>query len=601
MKPACRSRRRIGAAIAALNLLVGGCAAPPGSPFAVSSPTAGVQQRLASGDYAGAARELEQQAATRPQRRSELLTLAAEAHLSAGDQAAAERLARAIDPATLTTNQRDLLFLVQARLAVSRQRPEEALELLTHVRRENLPPDRQFHYAHAAATSLQAVGRYYESAAARVALDRWLQDPAERARNHRGILAALAMVPLPALDGPDARRGDWFAGWLHLSDLLRQDTDPATRTAQIQNWRRQFPDHPASETVIHALSRKPAGKLRWDSVAVLLPRAGVYAPAATALRRGFMEAYERDTRQFKPDVRYYDSAGDDAAQVYRQAVAEGAQIIVGPLVKIQVQKLSQGPALAVPVLALNQTGSSRQANLYQFALNPEDEADQVAQLARQDGGTQAITIAPASNYGKRLTQEFKQRWQQLGAHVLAQLNYTPQNPEVEGLLTRVGRAAPDSFSQPQPELVLFLVATPEDARRIVSAFRNAGFRGSFYGSSLLYGGRPDPAADRALDGVSFCDAPWVLPIRGAGDEPDDFMPIDPAIDPQVLRLIPFGHDAFQLLSELETLKSGEPYHGVSGDLVLTKNRQIHRRLYCARFADGIPRLRGLAPPARAGR
>ena len=97
---------------------------------------------------------------------------------------------------------------------------------------------------------------------------------------------------------------------------------------------------------------------------------------------------------------------------------ETPQLVIGPLTKGAVTDLAHSGPLSIPVLALNQIPGTAPARLYQFALAPEDEAQQAAERASLDGHTQAFVIVPASDWGARQLQAFAERFKQLGGTVV---------------------------------------------------------------------------------------------------------------------------------------------------------------------------------------
>src|SRR5690554_7108230 len=58
---------------------------------------------------------------------------------------------------------------------------------------------------------------------------------------------------------------------------------------------------------------------------------------------------------------------------------------------------------------------------------------------------------------------------------------------------------------------LFLVALPQQARQIkpTLAFNFASDL-PVYSTSHVYSGEPNPSKDRDLNGIVFCDTPWLL-------------------------------------------------------------------------------------------
>jgi hypothetical protein len=96
--------------------------------------------------------------------------------------------------------------------------------------------------------------------------------------------------------------------------------------------------------------------------------------------------------------------------------------------------------------------------------------------------------------------------------------------------------------------------------------------------------------DVELNGVRFVDMPWLLqpdhPAVMVYARPDVSQPI--AGDSE--RLYAFGIDAYRIAADLahESRILHEPLDGVTGRIVMTRDRHFVRELTPAQFADGRP-------------
>ena len=118
-------------------------------------------------------------------------------------------------------------------------------------------------------------------------------------------------------------------------------------------------------------------------IAVFVPLSSNLAFHGQALRQGMEDAVQQTGLQAQ--LRFYDSASQPIPQLYQQAKAEGADFIIGPLLKNRVEGLLQLQP-DVPTLLLNEPeGISQQPDVYYFALSPEGDAAQAALRMHQDG------------------------------------------------------------------------------------------------------------------------------------------------------------------------------------------------------------------------
>lgn len=307
-------------------------------------------------------------------------------------------------------------------------------------------------------------------------------------------------------------------------------------------------------------------------IALLLPSKGPHAEAAKTIQQGFLAAYYKSARQdaSAPTVKLYDTGeGKEVVAAYQKALQEGADFIVGPLTKPEVQALSS-LKLQTPVLALNTLPSLQTGNpLYQFGLMPEDELMAIVEKAFQEGHRHSIALAPQTEWGRRMTKTFVSLWQNRGGQVVVRsLNkWEPLENQLEGVL----KQAKDSD-------MVFLAVPPELARQIKPLLSRYQPTLAVYASASVYSGHPAPQADQTLEGIRFCDIPWVIqhPAESA----------TAAANPRYFAL---GMDAYSLATQLSRTyglpASGLP--GLTGMLQLDGQR-IHRRLMGAKFEQGLP-------------
>ncbi len=336
-------------------------------------------------------------------------------------------------------------------------------------------------------------------------------------------------------------------------------------------------------------------------IALLLPLHGPLAGPGTAVRDGFMSAYYQAAGNNKQlSVRVYDTSnGPDVNTLYQQAISDGANVVAGPLDKGQAQQLANSGRISVPTLLLNYVNAPNPpANLFQFGLSPQNEASQVAEKAWLAGHRKAIVITPAGSWGENIAQAFSQRWQQLGGVVVADLPYTSQQKLADSVmrLMHVDQSAAREKNiahliqrkikfvprRRQDFDMVFLAATPNLARQIkpMLSFYYANDI-PVYATSLIYSGVPDPTKDRDLNGIIFCDSPWVLSAQNQGVN-------------RFSRLYALGIDTFSLSMQAGQMTLSTQYSqtGATGILYLTPQRQIMRKLQWAEIKHGEPVLLG---------
>ena len=119
-------------------------------------------------------------------------------------------------------------------------------------------------------------------------------------------------------------------------------------------------------------------------VAVLLPMSGSLAPAGASVRDGFLAAYYAENRR-RPVVKFYDSQGSasGAQAAAAKALADGAQMIVGPLTRDEVSAVAAQADHGPPMISLNRGAQPPSRGSTSFALLPDEEG---GGDGRGDGG-----------------------------------------------------------------------------------------------------------------------------------------------------------------------------------------------------------------------
>jgi outer membrane PBP1 activator LpoA protein len=404
-------------------------------------------------------------------------------------------------------------------------------------------------------------------------------------------------------------------GWIELGRVYRADEfNIRSQLDAIERWQQVWTNHTAAQILPADLASLQS---LWDarprSIALLLP---LQQTAGIAIQEGFLSAYYEALAVSRevPIISVYDTSGLlDVEPVYQDAVAAGANLIIGPLNKDLVNQLNSGDRLPVPTLALNYSDSPQimTGNLFQFGLAPEDEISQAAALAWNSGHRQAAIIAPDTFNYARLRTAFANAWQNLGGNVVSNATYGDTN-DYSDVVKRL--MAIDSSEQRAADLLdllprtnleftprrrqdidfIFLVANPRQGRLIkpTLAFYFAGDI-PVYALPSIFDGTIDSAENRDLEGIWFTDAPWLLdsapPLRQRADAELR------SVSGPLQRLRALGVDSFQLYPRLQQLANAEvpSIPGTTGVLSLSGNQRIYRELEVARFRNGRVELQAL--------
>lgn len=617
---------------AAFLLALSACATVPEdtvSPATAAAEKARVLEQ--SGHHAEAARGyLSAAEITDSTQRAELLLKAAQAFYRARLNEQAKTTLQSLPSSGLTPLQLARRQNLIAAIAVTEQNPRAALDALKLALNADTPPEVRAETHRLRAAAYAQAGNILEAARERVALAPLLGERDAIRNNEEALWQSLIDLPQDTLQNlrgmlpPDA-----LGGWVALALLAKNAGQGSVSDQGLNEWRQQYPQHPASAELLSTLSPPRAEGQSQDPaqpatrIALLLPLTGALAKPAEAVRDGFLAAYFQDPQNNLTRVKIYDT-GDkttNVPEIYARATADGADVVVGPLAKEGVAALKQ-IQLSVPTLALNYSDDSQNDNpsLFQFGLSPEQEAQEVAERAWLDGHAQALAIAPAGDWGNRVLQAFQQRWQQLGGRIVGSKTFEPNENDLSTPLrqllniddsetrARALRAALQTDLKFEPRRrhdadFIFLAAFASQARQIPPQLKFF-YAGDLpvYATSHVYEGIPDPAKDRDLDGVMFADMPWVLsdasdPLRAAVDQawPNQL---------GLQRLYALGIDAYRLAPALTGSNPAvnNAFPGATGRLNIDNSQRIRRTLMWARFNKGEPALISVNPaPAAAER
>lgn len=312
-------------------------------------------------------------------------------------------------------------------------------------------------------------------------------------------------------------------------------------------------------------------------IGLILPlNAPAFRQPAEVVKQGFLTAAQVQLNA--PAIRIYPTGDDvnDILAVYRQALDDGAHVIVGPLTKNAVAALAEADITLVPTLALSVPDTDvARPNLYLFGLSLEAEARQVAQFIANQGHHSVLVVGAATMLDNRLQTAFDAAWQRLGGQVAGQIKFTPKM-DLEALHEQVTAAQPDA---------IFLAANAPEARLIHPYLPETI---ASYATSQVFGGERDAQHNIDLSGVRFLDMPWLL-------QPDHPAVMVYPRAAQTLgadgeRLYALGIDAFrlaQLFFRGTMPAGGNVLDGVTGQISLSANRQFTRQLTAAEFQDNI--------------
>nr|WP_314512936.1 penicillin-binding protein activator [uncultured Pantoea sp.] len=318
-------------------------------------------------------------------------------------------------------------------------------------------------------------------------------------------------------------------------------------------------------------------------------------------------------------IKVYDTSSQPIEQVMQQAQQDGATIVVGPLLKSNVEKVanSQTP---LNVLALNEPEKiQNHPNICYFALSPEDEARDAAHHIWDQGKRQPLLLVPRSGLGDRVTNAFAQEWQTLGGSTVMQQRFGSTAELKQGINSGAGislsgtpvnaaPAEPQGVSiagltipapqQSTPDVVstssgggidaVYIVSTQDELQLIKPMITmRTGSRSniSLYASSRSAQAGAGPDFRLEMDGLQFSDIPLL-----SGSNPGLMQQTSKSFnnDYSLVRLYAMGMDAWTLANHFNQMRQspGFTLDGNTGKLSADTDCVINRKLTWNQYRRG---------------
>ncbi len=332
-------------------------------------------------------------------------------------------------------------------------------------------------------------------------------------------------------------------------------------------------------------------------VALVVPLTGPGAAVGTALRNAAELAIE-DFQ--KPDLQILvkDDRGapDGARDATQAALADGAELVLGPLFAANVQSAALvARAAGKPVIAFSTDASVAARGTYLLSFLPQAEVDRVIDEAVASGRRSFAALIPENSYGNAVEAQFREAVARKGARLVGIERYAPGNPtpavgRLSGLIIGPGAQAD----------ALFLPETRDGLAGVAQALTKAGFAPSRVrpiGTAVW--NDPQVFALPALQGGWFA-APGTA---GFADFSQRYQARFGAVPPRVATL---AYDAVSLMAALSrqygsqrfadtTLTNPSGFSGIDGTFRFRPEGASDRALAVYEIRSGAPAVVSPAP------
>lgn len=403
--------------------------------------------------------------------------------------------------------------------------------------------------------------------------------------------------------------GDTMRGWTSLFSRMTQALDYREPVAPaLERWLQQFSAHPAAGRVQDLIDTHPWINEQPRRIAVLLPLSGQFAQQGMAVRDGVLAALSNERNE---DVLFIDTGNNSADSILDLLYVENIEAVIGPLSRDFVDRLAQtiehrGEPVPWVHLWMNRAPENYPASLDNFfALDIDTEVESAVAYLTEQGHQQVLILGTDTQRGRQLAGQFQQNWQQIhGTGTFSSGNYrsSTEMPNVveqslhvqdsKARIERVERAMGSTELHNEPRsrqdvTATYLLGDAAQARLLkpfietnISPFAS---RMPVFASSAVHEGAANLGRGD-LDGITFSEAPWLLPNHPQSDLLQRFNQLRPNMPPSSHRLVAMGYDAMELLPRISTMNwlPGYDHPGLTGYLRISENA-IHRRLHWAMF------------------
>ncbi len=421
-----------------------------------------------------------------------------------------------------------------------------------------------------------------------------------------------------------------FAGWLQLAYIAKHYAiTPNELVQHLGEWQRLNPTHPASvklpTDLEKALTTKP---YKPKNIAVLLPLTGPRASVASTVKHGIMSRYLANPDN-KVSINFFDTA-KGAQLAYQEAMAAGAEFVIGPLLQSEVEQLqqpipvantasngtiepavsstSQGDAVLarVPQLYLNHIDNfTPDDDQFYFALSPAHEASDAADKLFADGISTPLVLASNNAVGHRMADSFSKAWAELTGNtaevhfydggdkmkvtVQKSLGVIDSKERIARVKALLGNKIEADFRSRRDIDAIYMISGNKDLP-LLKPFIDVNF--SVFAEPVpLYTtsrGRVEDssrAVSQELNNLNISDIPWLITNNSETQLVEQLWP---SWSYGQKRLYIMGYDALELVGKLAQMRAlpGYQFSGRSGMLSVAPDGTVNRQLSWGRYQRG---------------
>ncbi len=557
-------------------LLISACATVSTTPTHMPA-NAAAEQLINEGKFREAALAYESEAAmSKGAPHDAAIVRAANAWKLAGDDGKARTLIAPIPRKKLSGDVAFLHDLLNAEFLLADKRGGEAIAFLNQ-RRDSVPNGDRIRWHTDRFRAFDQAGMKFDVAGEQI----WLMEgmkPKERAAAGRNIERLLGLVPAAELTQRSAGLSASDPLYAYAARELKKRGMPLPMPVASSMSNERSNAFPPAESDGY---RPP------NQLAVLLPLSGNSAGAGIAVRDGFLSQYYAENRR-RPRVNFYDTAGsaEGAKNAASKAIAEGAQMIVGPLTRDEVNAVSNQTDISVPILFLNRGQNTPAPGNLSFALSPDEEGWISADRFANRNQMSVIIFTQRDDTAQRTVSAFKDQYKIRGGQVIAEHLVEGEAIDLPAKITALLASNGGNAS------AIYIALKAPQARALMAQLKTSTLAATpKLAASLILNGA-SASQDVVLDGIEIPELPWLLNQYGGLANAESVAKTMPSIRGPAQRLFAFGADAWQLSAYLDRLQNdaGFMLAGATGNLRVDSMGNVQRDPSWAVFSGGRPRV-----------
>ncbi len=164
-------------------------------------------------------------------------------------------------------------------------------------------------------------------------------------------------------------------------------------------------------------------------VAMLLPMSGDNAQLGQSLMQAAQLSLF-DSGDSNLELTFHDTNSNpgQAQQVAREAVRNGAQLIIGPVFSDETKAIAQAIDSAnTPIVSFSNDQEAASRNVFTFGFSPRDQIDRVLTVAAQNNVRKIGILLPNTSYGRKLEQMVNQHATQSGIQIALTTYYNTRD------------------------------------------------------------------------------------------------------------------------------------------------------------------------------